>query len=80
MLYTFNRHPGVPADARYAGAGFTWFAIGVRTGSLYLMLAPAHGIVIVGKGEQFGKESKHHWNRPELFRKLESRDVLEIHL
>lgn len=54
------------------------FAIGVNTGSLFLMVAPNRGIVIVGKGELKDKEGILHVADPNFFTRLVLGTVIEV--
>ncbi len=54
------------------------FAIGVHTGTLYLMIGRSTGMVVVGRGEMQGKEGQAHHNNPSFFEPLPVGATVEI--
>ncbi len=53
-------------------------AVGVHTGTLYMMIGRSTGMVVVGRGEMAGKEGQAHHNNPSFFERLPVGALVEI--
>jgi hypothetical protein len=54
------------------------FAVGRDTGSLFLMIGPAQGIVLIGYAELRGQEGQLHVVDADSFRRLPRGTTIEI--
>lgn len=70
-MITFTTYPTPPSSPSY-------FAVGWNTGSLFLMIKPNVGRVIIGRGILSGREGQLHRANEEYFKRLPHGTTISI--